>query len=164
MMWILLRVHITLHGMIGGLLKHFPKAVCGIIFICKNISECQKRKLFFISVSMHPSYSCTPRVQFKLRERDIFLFLFFPFFPVSRWLRELPVLVSSTNLKMQSAWNHRLLRPLSPAHTKIRQLFFLNLGFLLQTLSRTNLSEPSCLLSEGRERRAADKLQICQQV
>lgn len=50
MMWILLRVHITLHGMIGGLLKHFPKAVCGIIFICKNISECQKRKLFFISV------------------------------------------------------------------------------------------------------------------
>lgn len=28
MMWILLLVHITLHGMIGGLLKHFPKAVC----------------------------------------------------------------------------------------------------------------------------------------
>lgn len=158
-MWILLRVHITLHGMIGGLLKHFPKAVCGIIFICKNISECQKRKLFFISVSMHLSYSCTPRVQFKLRERDIF-----SFFSVSRRLRELPVLVSSTNLKMQSAWNRRLLRPLSPAHTKISQLFFLNLGFLLQTLSRTNLSEPSCLLSEGRERRAADKLQICQQV
>ncbi len=47
MVWILLLVHITLHGMIGGLLKHFPKAVCGIIFICKNIFECQKRKLFF---------------------------------------------------------------------------------------------------------------------
>lgn len=27
MVWILLLVHITLHGMIGGLLKHFPKAV-----------------------------------------------------------------------------------------------------------------------------------------
>lgn len=165
MMWILLRVHITLHGMIGGLLKHFPKAVCRIIFICKNISECQKRKLFFISVSMHLSYSCTPRVQFKLRERDVFSFLFFPFFPVSRRLRELPVLVSSTNLKMQSAWNRRLLRPLSPAHTKIRQLFFfLILGSCFRLLSRTNLSQPSCLLSEGRERRAADKLQICQQV
>lgn len=34
MVWILLLVHITLHGMIGGLLKHFPKAVCGIIFVC----------------------------------------------------------------------------------------------------------------------------------
>lgn len=55
MVWILLLVHITLHGMIGGLLKHFPKAVCGIIFfICKNTSECQKRTLcffFFLSQS-----------------------------------------------------------------------------------------------------------------
>lgn len=47
MVWILLLVHITLHGMIGGLLKHFPKAVCGIISICKNVSECQKKMLFF---------------------------------------------------------------------------------------------------------------------
>lgn len=47
MVWILLLVHITLHGMIGGLSKHVPKAVCRIvIFICKNISECQRRKLF----------------------------------------------------------------------------------------------------------------------
>lgn len=124
MMWILLRVHITLHGMIGGLLKHFPKAVCRIIFICKNISECQKRKLFFISVSMHLSCSCTTRVQFKLRERDIFFVFIFSFFSVSQRLRELPVSVSSANPKMQSAWNRRFLRPLSPAHTKIRQLFF----------------------------------------
>lgn len=27
MVWILLRVHITLHGMIGGLLQHFLQAV-----------------------------------------------------------------------------------------------------------------------------------------
>lgn len=37
MVWILLLVHITLHGMIGGLLTHFRKAVCGIMFfICKK--------------------------------------------------------------------------------------------------------------------------------
>lgn len=64
MVWILLLVHITLHGMIGGLLKHFPKAVCGIISIRKkNIFECQKKgscffflHYFFISVSMHLSH------------------------------------------------------------------------------------------------------------
>lgn len=83
MVWILLLVHITLHGMIGGLLKHFPKAVCGIIFfICKNIFECQKKKscFFFISVSMHLSQSRTPRpqVQFQLREQDFFFCLATP--------------------------------------------------------------------------------------
>lgn len=88
MVWILLLVHITLHGMIGGLLKHFPKAVCGIIFfICgkknkKTLLNVTKKKeavffcccFFFISVSIHPSQSRTPRaqVQFKLRERDFF--------------------------------------------------------------------------------------------
>lgn len=47
MVWILLLVHITLHGMIGGLLKHFPKAVCGIIFfICKNILNVKKESCF----------------------------------------------------------------------------------------------------------------------
>lgn len=60
----------------------FPRLFAEIIFfICKNISECQKRKLGFfiiiiISVSTH--LSCTPQVQFKLRERD-FLRHFWPF-------------------------------------------------------------------------------------
>lgn len=89
MVWILLLVHITLHGMIGGLLKHFPKAVCGIIFICKNTFECQKKRMLFfclfvfclcfffclfIAVSVHLSQSRTHRaqVQFKSRGRDIF--------------------------------------------------------------------------------------------
>lgn len=53
MVWILLLVHITLHGMIGGLLKHFPKAVCGMIFsICKNIFECQKKASCFFFVCL----------------------------------------------------------------------------------------------------------------
>lgn len=48
MVWILLLVHITLHGMIGGLLKHFPKAVWGnyLFFIYKNSFECQKESCF----------------------------------------------------------------------------------------------------------------------
>lgn len=100
MVWILLLVHITLHGMIGGLLKHFPKAVCGIIFICKEKKQQQKkphtllnvkkRKLFFIAVSMHLSQSRTPRaqVQFKLREGDVF-FLFFSYsFCLFVWSRD----------------------------------------------------------------------------
>lgn len=58
MMWILLLVHITLHGMIGGLLKHFPKAVCGMIFsICKNIFECQKKQAVFLSPSQCHIYA-----------------------------------------------------------------------------------------------------------
>lgn len=61
MVWILLLVHITLHGMIGGLLKHFPKAVCGIIFfICKNIFECQKKKsCFFFYLRLNASVTVT---------------------------------------------------------------------------------------------------------
>lgn len=56
MVWILLLVHITLHGMIGGLLKHFPKAVCGIIFfICKTTFECQKKDAVFLVFFLSPS-------------------------------------------------------------------------------------------------------------
>lgn len=78
MVWILLLVHITLHGMIGGLLTHFRKAVCGIMFfICKNVFECQKRKLFFfLSLSQcifHSHADHEHNVQFKLRERDFFV-------------------------------------------------------------------------------------------
>lgn len=32
-LWIFLLVHITLHGMIGGLLKHVPEAICRITFV-----------------------------------------------------------------------------------------------------------------------------------
>ena len=62
MVWILLLVHITLHGMIGGLLKHFPKAVCGIISICKNVSDCQKKKaacLFYLSLNASVTFTHT---------------------------------------------------------------------------------------------------------
>ena len=44
--WVLLLVHITLHGMIGGLLKHFPKAVCGIIFFICLKKKKKKKKHF----------------------------------------------------------------------------------------------------------------------
>lgn len=117
MVWILLLVHITLHGMIGGLLKHFPKAVCGIIFICKNIFECQKRKLFFLSPSQcicHSHAHHEHKVQFKLRERD--------FFVVWR-LGGLPVSVFSADPKMQSAWNHHLSRPQSAIRTEMQSFF-----------------------------------------
>lgn len=73
LVWILLLVHITLHGMIGGLLKHFPKAVWGIIFfIYKTVLNV---KQFSISVSMHPSPQHSPqaRVWFELREREVFV-------------------------------------------------------------------------------------------
>ena len=60
--WVLLLVHITLHGMIGGLLKHFPKAVCGIIFfICLKK---KKKKKTLLNVK-------------KKKEEAVFFFLFF---------------------------------------------------------------------------------------
>lgn len=78
MVWILLLVHITLHGMIGGLLKHFPKAVCGIIFfICKSILNVKKESCFLSQsqsichIYAHHKY----KSNFKLREQDFF-FLF----------------------------------------------------------------------------------------
>lgn len=78
MVWILLLVHITLHGMIGGLLKHVPKAVCRIvIFICENTSECGRRKLFSFYLRLNVSLvTIAPRAQaqFELREE-----VFFPF-------------------------------------------------------------------------------------
>lgn len=62
MVWILLLVHNNLHGMIGGSLKHFPKAVCRIIFsICTNILNVKKcEKLFcFFNLRPNASVKCT---------------------------------------------------------------------------------------------------------
>lgn len=58
MVCILLLVHNNLHGMIGGSLKHFPKAVCRIIFsICTNILNVKKCEKLFCFFNLRPNAS-----------------------------------------------------------------------------------------------------------
>lgn len=139
MVWILLLVHITLHGMIGGLLKHFPKAVCGIIFfICKSILNVKKESCFFYlslkaSVTFTHTTSTSPILSWE--SRIFFLFYFSQF-------SGLPVFVFGADQKMQSAWNSHHSQPQSAIHTDaIFPLVTLNLEFLLETLRHTNLPQ-----------------------
>lgn len=72
MVWILLLVHITLHGMIGGLSKRFPNAVAEYsfhLFKKKTRSECQK-KLFLLNLCINASVTLTHTMSTIQEERE----------------------------------------------------------------------------------------------
>lgn len=126
MVCILLLVHNNLHGMIGGSLKHFPKAVCRIIFsICTNILNVKKcEKLFcFFNLRPNASVKCTHTTSTS----PIYVVRAGAFFFWSCLCR-LHVFVFSAVLKIQSAWNRNLTQRCNHQSP---------LEFLLKTLRQT---------------------------